>query len=251
MRLPPGCSQEPARATSPPASTNRAARPAIMTPAARISADTWRRLARAHFLSARLDEETLRDLLVLEMPQFRNSNAFRIYHLTKREESWRGSDILVWIRRNDGLSWFLAIQAKKLYPDGNYKALNHRPPQRCPSDRPAAVLHEGRRCVGGRCGAGGGSTPTFVGLEAYRICPSGPLRAADFDARIDSAPRELFGTDRGAPPIPDVGSRRVGGQTSGEDDGGGRLQPGGVRSTWPRGELRWPSGHRFGVATTL
>ena len=68
------------------------------------------------------------DLLVLEMPQFRNSNDFRIYHPTRREESWCGSDILVWIRRNDGFSRFLAKQAKKLYPDENYKALNHRTP---------------------------------------------------------------------------------------------------------------------------
>ena len=41
-------------------------------------------------------------------------------------------------------------------------------------------------------GAGGGSTHTFVGVEAYRTYPSGPLRAAHFDARIDSAPRKLL-----------------------------------------------------------
>ena len=96
-----------------------------MTPAAKISSDTWRRLARAHFLGARLGEETLTDLLVLEMLQFQNSNAFRVYHPTRREESWCGADLLVWIRRRNGLSRFLAIQAKKLYPNGNYKALNH------------------------------------------------------------------------------------------------------------------------------
>lgn len=99
-----------------------------MTPAARISSDTWHRLDRAHLLGARLGEETLTDLLVLEMLQFQNSNAFRIYHPTRREESWCGADLLVWIRRNDGRSRFLAIQAKKLYPDGNYKSLNHCAP---------------------------------------------------------------------------------------------------------------------------
>ena len=62
------------------------------------------------------------------MLQFQNSNAFRIYHPTRPEESWCGADLLVWIRRNDGLSRFLAIQAKKLYPKGTYKSLNHRTP---------------------------------------------------------------------------------------------------------------------------
>ena len=79
-------------------------------------------------LNACLGEETLTDLLVFEMPQFWNSNAFRIHHPTRRQESWCGFDILVRIRRNDGLSRFLTIHAKKLYRDGNYKALNHRTP---------------------------------------------------------------------------------------------------------------------------
>ena len=38
-----------------------------MTPAAKIASDTWRRLARARHLGARLGEETLTDLLVLDM----------------------------------------------------------------------------------------------------------------------------------------------------------------------------------------
>ena len=96
-----------------------------MTPSAKISSDTWRRLARAHLLGVRLGEETLTDLLVLEMLHFQKSNAFRIYHPTRREESWCGADLLVWIRRRNGLSRFLAIQAKKIYPNGHYKALNH------------------------------------------------------------------------------------------------------------------------------
>ena len=49
-----------------------------MTPSAKISSDTWRRLARAHLLGARLGEETLTDLLVLEMLHFQKSNAFRV-----------------------------------------------------------------------------------------------------------------------------------------------------------------------------
>ena len=96
-----------------------------MTPAAKIASDTWRRLSRAHHLGARLGEETLTDLLVLEMLQFQKSNAFCVVHPTRHDESRWGADLLVWIRRNNGLSRFLAIQAKKLYPDGNYKTLNH------------------------------------------------------------------------------------------------------------------------------
>ena len=96
-----------------------------MTPAARISSDTWRRLARAHLLGARLGEETLTDLLALEMLHFQNSNAFRVFHPTRHQESCWGADLLVWIRRRSGLTRFLAIQAKKLYPNGRYTALNH------------------------------------------------------------------------------------------------------------------------------
>ena len=99
--------------------------PTAMTPAAKIASDTWRRLARAHLLGARLGEETLTDLLVLEMLHFQKSNALRVFHPTRLQESCWGADLLVWIRRRNGLSQFLAIQAKKLYPNGHYKALNH------------------------------------------------------------------------------------------------------------------------------
>ena len=96
-----------------------------MTPAAKISSETWRRLARAHLVGARLGEETLTDLLVLEMLHYQKSNAFQVIHPTRLQESRWGADLLVWIRRRKGVSQFLAIQAKKLYPDGHYKALNH------------------------------------------------------------------------------------------------------------------------------
>ena len=118
-------SQDPARATNCPTSANHAATATAMTSAARISSDTWRRLARAHLLGARLGEETLTDLLALEMLHFQNSNAFRVFHPTRHQESCWGADLLVWIRRRSGLTRFLAIQAKKLYPNGRYTALNH------------------------------------------------------------------------------------------------------------------------------
>ena len=116
-----------------------------MTPAAKISSDTWRRLARAHHLGARLGEETLTDLLVLEMLHFQRSNAFSVCHPTKRQESRWGADLLVLIRRRDGRIRRLAIQAKKLYPDCHYKALNHhvRPGIR-QIDQLAAFAHQYR-----------------------------------------------------------------------------------------------------------
>ena len=97
-----------------------------MTPAAKISSDTWRRLSLAQSLGSRFGEETITDLLVLEMLQYQRSNAFRVFHPNKILESKWGADLLVWILRRSGGSRFLAIQAKKLYPSGRYEALNHR-----------------------------------------------------------------------------------------------------------------------------
>ena len=79
----------------------------------------------------------------------------------------------VWIRSNDGFSRLLAIQAKNLYPDGNCKARNHRTPSGAPSDRPAAVLHEGRRA--GRRGDGGGSHRPPCAPLPYRQHPGQQL----------------------------------------------------------------------------
>lgn len=97
-----------------------------MTPAESIAAQTWRRLERAHVLGARLGEETLTDLLVLDMIPHQRINAFRIYHPTKRDEAWSGADLLICIRYPGGAGRRLAIQAKKLYPTGRYHALSHK-----------------------------------------------------------------------------------------------------------------------------
>ena len=96
-----------------------------MTPATKVSSDTWHRLAHAQILGMRLGEETLTDLLVLEMLHFQKSSALKVTQLTRHDEARCGADLLVWIRRKNGLSSFLAIQAKKLYPNGRYKTLNH------------------------------------------------------------------------------------------------------------------------------
>ena len=97
-----------------------------MTPAERIASDTWRRLGQADLLGARLGEETLTDLLVLDMLPHRRVNAFSIHHPTKQKESLFGADLLLWIRYPCGSGRRLALQAKKLYPTGRYSALAHK-----------------------------------------------------------------------------------------------------------------------------
>ena len=97
-----------------------------MTPAERIASDTWRRLGQADWLGARLGEETLTDLLVLDMLPHRRMNAFSIHHPTKPQESLFGADLLLCIKYPGGSGRRLALQAKKLYPTGRYDALAHK-----------------------------------------------------------------------------------------------------------------------------
>ena len=97
-----------------------------MTPAERIASDTWRRLAQADLLGAHLGEETLTDLLVLDMLPHRSTNAFSIRHPTKLQEFLIGADMLICIRYPGGYGRRLALQAKKLYPTGRYDALDHK-----------------------------------------------------------------------------------------------------------------------------
>lgn len=97
-----------------------------MTPAERVASDIWRRLGQAKLFRARLGEETLTDLLVLDMLPHRSMNAFSIYHPTKSQETWIGADLLICIRYPGGSGYRLALQAKKLYSTGRYDALDHR-----------------------------------------------------------------------------------------------------------------------------
>ena len=99
-----------------------------MTPAERIASDTWRRLGQADLFGARLGEETLTDLLVLDMLPHRDTNAFSIHHPAKLQESLIGADLLICIRYPGGSGRRLALQAKKLYSTGRYGALDHKDP---------------------------------------------------------------------------------------------------------------------------
>ena len=95
-----------------------------MTPAGRVARRTWSTLRLAHQLRTRFGEETLTDLLVLDMLPHRHAKGFWLHQTTKHEEHRWGADLFVLIRHPTG-SWSrLALQAKKLHPDDGYRMLN-------------------------------------------------------------------------------------------------------------------------------
>ncbi len=97
---------------------------AYMTPAERVAQRTWSTLGLAKRLRARFGEETLTDLLVLDMLPHQRARGFWIRPTTKQAESLCGADLFVTVRRNTGLWSRFALQAKKLYPNECYMTLN-------------------------------------------------------------------------------------------------------------------------------
>ncbi len=95
-----------------------------MTPAEHVAERTWSTLRRAKQLRARFGEETLTDLLVLDMLPYQHTKSFWLDPLTKRHEGRYGADLLVAVRHQTGNGSLLALQAKKLYPDDRYQMLN-------------------------------------------------------------------------------------------------------------------------------
>lgn len=87
-----------------------------------ISRWSWNLLQAAHMLDASIGEETLTDLLSIEI--IRKQIPMRIIQTTKPKEARTGTDIEAWLG-NDTTGWQLfAIQAKKLDPSGNYPQFN-------------------------------------------------------------------------------------------------------------------------------
>ena len=95
-----------------------------MTPAERVAQLTWDTLGRARQLRTRFGEETLTDLLVLAMLPHRRAKGFWLNTTTKQAEASSGADLLVAVRHPTGRWSRLALQAKKLYWDDKYRALN-------------------------------------------------------------------------------------------------------------------------------
>ena len=95
-----------------------------MTPAERAAERTWSTLGLAKELRVRFGEETLTDLLVLDMLPHQRTRGFWLRPTTKRAEASCGADLLVAVRHQTGNWSLLALQAKKLYPDDRYRMLN-------------------------------------------------------------------------------------------------------------------------------
>ena len=94
------------------------------TPAEHVAERTWLTLERADSLRVRFGEETLTDLLVLDMIPHRRAKGFWLAPTTKRAENKCGADLLIVIRHRTGLCSWVTLQAKKLYPEDLYRTLN-------------------------------------------------------------------------------------------------------------------------------
>lgn len=94
--------------------------------AERIAQDTWARLGLSRHFKTRLGEETLTDLLVLDLASRSPSRDLRAFPTSKIKEATQGTDLVVCVHRGGTKADVYAIQAKKLYPSGRYDALNSR-----------------------------------------------------------------------------------------------------------------------------
>ena len=95
-----------------------------MTPAKRISADIWERIEQSWIHKVRLGEETLTDLLILDLARYAPEGV-RLFQTPKAQEAQCGTDLEI-IISTGGRFIALAIQAKKLYRSGRYDHLNAR-----------------------------------------------------------------------------------------------------------------------------
>ena len=94
-----------------------------MTPAEKIADDTWHKLKDARNLTVRLGEETLTDLLVLDLKRHETAHKSWVHQTPGWQEKIFGTDLLVVVRSGSASARLYAIQSKKLYPSGHYEAL--------------------------------------------------------------------------------------------------------------------------------
>ena len=73
-----------------------------MTPAELVAQRTWILLDRAKALRAPFGEESLTDLLVLEMLGHQRARGFSLQPTTKQQEASCGADLLVAVRHGTG-----------------------------------------------------------------------------------------------------------------------------------------------------
>ena len=98
-----------------------------MTPAEFVALRTWSILRRVQVLGASFGEESLTDLIVLDMLPHQRARSFRLIPTTKRQEASFGADLFVAVQHRPGRWSGFALQAKKLFPNGRYKALDGSP----------------------------------------------------------------------------------------------------------------------------
>ena len=91
-----------------------------MTPAKRIATDIWERIGRSWAHNVRLGEETLTDLLILDLARYAPQGV-KLFQTSKVQEARRGTDMEILIN-SGGRTIAIAIQAKKLYRGGNLNA---------------------------------------------------------------------------------------------------------------------------------
>lgn len=113
-----------------------------MTPAERVAERTWSTLGRAKQLRARFGEETLTDLLVLDMLPHQRTRGFWLSPTTKHAEHRLGADLLVAVRYPTGRWSRFALQAKKLYPNDDYPMLNRGLKSRTQLDKLEALARQ-------------------------------------------------------------------------------------------------------------
>lgn len=89
------------------------------TTAEKIANRTWFLLELSRQPGVRLGEETLTDLLVLDLLMQPYSSVC-VRSVTKPEETKTGADLMVYVRKDKDGAYKYAVQAKKLYPYGPY-----------------------------------------------------------------------------------------------------------------------------------
>jgi len=89
------------------------------TIAEEIAHRTWFLLKHTQQLNARLGEETLTDLLVLDL-LMQPYGSVCIRTVTKPEETKTGADLMIYVRKDEVRAYKYVVQAKKLYSYGQY-----------------------------------------------------------------------------------------------------------------------------------
>jgi hypothetical protein len=101
---------------------------------------TWKDLEDSHRLSAGISEDSITDMLLLDMRRRTNRLSYRRF--TRHEEHRNtGADWLWWFVAG-GKGFPLLVQSKRLYPSGRYESLKYA---RRPSDQTNTLLRHARR----------------------------------------------------------------------------------------------------------